>query len=118
MKISEGLMWLVFAHFIADWVFQTDMMANYKAKFWQIMYVHCIVYTAICVLALRLILPEIEDKIILVALYIWGSHAVIDRWKCHCGATKENFPTWHLYVDQGLHIGILWQVYLGFLAYK
>lgn len=43
----KTIIWLLFAHWIADFVCQSDWMAQNKSKDFMALFIHCSVYTAI-----------------------------------------------------------------------
>lgn len=94
---------LLFAHFMFDWAMQPEWIGTNKDRFWQIMIAHCMIYTGGCIGVMIYLGCQ---QITLWSAIVFTSHYAIDTWKCRY-ATKENFPTWHLYVDQVLHILIL-----------
>jgi hypothetical protein len=75
------------------------------------MVAHCIIYTAFCTGAFKLIGVN-GNTLVYYALVVGVPHYFIDKWKCRY-ATEENFPTWHLYVDQIAHLGILLGILIG-----
>lgn len=106
MTNGEMLMWLLFAHFIGDWSTGNSWVSEAKGKYWMVMVAHCFMYTAVCTLTIKLIgLPNVMSW----AVWIFLSHICMDAWKSHY-AKPEDFPTWHLYVDQAFHIGVLFGI--------
>jgi hypothetical protein len=107
--------WLMFVHFIADWVFQTHDQATNKTKNWKYLLSHCLVYTAF------FIIPFFIFKINLLWLIaIFLVHVILDKrsflvWimKNIKKITLENVPE-HLYylliitIDQIFHLLLLW----------
>lgn len=110
MSPVEIGMWLLFTHFIADWGTGNSWIGANKGKWPIVMIAHCMMYTGVCILALKLLGFQ---SIISWAVWIFMSHIMIDWWKSMCADPKD-FPTWHLYIDQAAHIGILWgPIYFG-----
>jgi len=110
MVEKEMYMWMVFAHFIGDWGVPNTWITMNKGKHAIIMGAHCVMYTAVCILALKLMG---FDNLNGWAAWIFLSHYCIDYWKSR-NAEPDDFPTWHVYIDQAAHIGILWGViYFG-----
>lgn len=104
MSITEVIMWLILAHFIADWGTGNSWIGANKGKYFMVMLAHCMMYTAVCTLTLKLL--GLDMLILIDAWIILLSHICIDLWKSD-RANPEKFPTWHLYVDQAAHIIIL-----------
>lgn len=108
MTYSEMIMWLLFAHFIGDWSTGNSWVAETKDKYWMVMVAHCFMYTAVCTLAIKLLG---YDDIVNWAIWIFLSHIFMDVWKSR-NADPKQFPTWHLYVDQAFHIGVLVSIFI------
>ena len=109
MGAIEKLLWLLFAHFIADWALQPLWIGTNKGKYWSIMTAHCMVYTACICVALKYIGAHF---IPVFALITFITHYLTDWWKCkqskewNC-TSGEEFPLEPLYVDQAFHIIVL-----------
>lgn len=103
MTNGEMIMWLLFAHFIGDWGTSNSWVGATKGKHMIVMLAHCMMYTAVCTLTIKLLG---FDNIVSWAIWIWLSHICMDVWKSKF-ADPEKFPTWHLYLDQAFHIGVL-----------
>lgn len=84
---------LVAIHFIADFPFQGDYLANNKGKSWEAMFYHCAVYTATFILFAHVSL--------LSALFIFVTHFIIDNLKARYKVIKS------IWFDQILHVIIL-----------
>lgn len=106
---------LTFAHFIGDWLFQTDYEALNKAKgpcINKALVTHCLKYTAFFIPVIWLCKQDFAWL-----LLILGSHLVIDRrflivnWrKVFQGGTEDSIQGtfWlSIVVDQVFHFAIL-----------
>lgn len=116
---------LVWAHFAADFVWQTHYEAMRKHADWKARALHCSVYTT-CMVAALLILG-VRDRLLLSAGVLWISHFVEDTyipvylWAKYIrrvpeAQTKDGFVEWvktplgkilMIAVDQIIHIGFL-----------
>lgn len=107
MNCIEAYMWLLFAHFIGDWALQPRWIGENKGNHKEIMFAHCMIYTACIAVALRYI--GIGEEIVAWSIYLFFTHYIIDKWKCWATRrhTIEDFPSWHLYVDHYLHFMVL-----------
>jgi len=96
--------WLmIFAHFIGDYVLQTQFLATTKGKYWYNMLVHCILYTG----SVGLVLMKWIDGFPYYGIpLLLVSHWVIDSWKCR-GLKRESTDDYtenaYLYADQAYH---------------
>ncbi len=104
MSFQEAIMWLIFAHFIGDWALQNRWMADNKGKYKEVMFAHCMIYTACCAMALRYV--GIGEKVLMWSIWICISHYIIDYWKCWIEEGK-GIVLKYLYWDHGAHFGIL-----------
>ena len=101
MTTAEAIMWVLFAHYIGDWALQPQWIGMSKGKYWYVMLSHCMVYTGIVAIAFKYVgVPDLVRTCAIIFVIHWA----VDAWKCR--ETKE-FPTWHLYVDQFIHIALL-----------
>ncbi|MDF2499308.1 MAG: hypothetical protein K0Q77_22 [Anaerosporomusa subterranea] len=99
--MSAGL-YLLLAHYLADFPLQGDFLASMKGKNVYLLAVHVLIYTLLIGACLDLMGIYAVWKLWLVAL----SHTAIDYWKCHY-APKETALTASLYIDQALHLLVL-----------
>ena len=102
-----NFVWLVFGHFIADWAFQNEFVANNKGKYWFIMFAHCMVWAGI----LGFVLFLLDISALWKLGFLIGGHWVCDKWKCNkitylCSTSREdeNRNLKLLYIDQAWHI--------------
>lgn len=107
------MLWVIFAHFLADWSLQPEWVAHNKGKYWFIMCAHCAVWTGCVCVALqytgRLNIPVIQTG------FLFFSHFAMDQWKCNAYNKKpfcQQISHKHLYVDQAFHIVQCIMVYL------
>jgi len=100
-------LWLIFAHVIGDIALQGEFLAMNKGKIWWCMLWHSIIWAGCICFALEYLgIPTPLWKWI----FLIGLHYTIDEWKCK--STKE-FLSWHLWVDQGLHMIQCLIVFIG-----
>ena len=95
MSLSIIVIVVIFAHFLGDFVLQTDYLAVNKGNNLYIMFAHAFMWT-FCICAALLV---VGINIHLTG-FIWLllSHIVIDRWKCKLGHNNKTFA-----IDQILH---------------
>ena len=103
MSIYEAFMWLLFAHFIGDWALQPRWIGENKGNYKELMFAHCMIYTACCAVALKFIGI---GNIIVWSIWILISHYLVDYWKCRV-SFGQKFPTIYLYIDHTVHFGVL-----------
>ena len=97
----EKILWIILAHYIADYPLQGDFLAQTKGKYWYSLLAHSVIYGLTIALALKLLdLFAIWKAITLII-----SHMVID-YKKATAKNKEKALTTYLYIDQALHIAI------------
>lgn len=99
------MIWLIFAHFIGDWAFQTDWIAQNKPKHWYVLFAHSMVWTACVCMALEYLGLYNEWK---VGWLVVG-HFIMDGWKCRQPRTDRCW--WTIYPDQLWHIFQCWVVW-------
>lgn len=97
----EKILWIILAHYIADYPLQGDFLAQTKGKYWYSLLAHSVIYGLTIALTLKLLGLFTIWKVI--ALII--SHVVID-YKKATAKNKEKALTTYLYIDQALHIAI------------
>lgn len=97
----EKILWIILAHYIADYPLQGDFLAQTKGKYWYSLLAHSVIYGLTIALTLKLLGLFTIWKVI--ALII--SHMVID-YKKATAKNKEKALTTYLYIDQALHIAI------------
>ena len=100
----EMVFFLICAHYFADYVLQSDYLANTKKDSWYNLFAHCIIYTG----ATMVVFKILGVFNIIKALIMLVSHIIIDKWKC----TKPP-KLKYLYIDQSLHLLII--ITLAFL---
>lgn len=97
----EKILWIILAHYIADYPLQGDFLAQTKGKYWYSLLAHSVIYGLTIALALKLLgLFAIWKAIALII-----SHMIID-YKKATAKNKEKALTTYLYIDQALHIAI------------
>lgn len=104
--------WLLVGHLVGDWLLQNDWMVRLKQNglLNRAILVHCLIYTAILLLAHQVASPAGPDLLLFVPA-IFLSHWIIDaaalarRWIRLFGQTDAAFM--RIAVDQVLHILVL-----------
>jgi len=102
-----NILWVLLAHYIADYPLQCDFLAQTKGKYWYSLLAHSIIYGLTIALCFKLIgVFTIWKAVILVV-----SHIIID-YKKATAKNKDKALTTYLYIDQFLHIVINIILYL------
>ena len=96
-------MYLLLAHYLADFPLQGDFLANMKGKNSYLLLCHVLIYS-LFVGAVLEYLGLYETWKMCVLLF---SHNFIDLWKCKY-ASKDTALTTSLYIDQALHLIVLY----------
>lgn len=80
--VGGVLMLLTFAHFAADWVFQTHNEAMRKTRHHGVRAVHCLIYASLITVAVVAILRPVPDWPVMAAVFatLWLSHFVEDSY--------------------------------------
>lgn len=105
-------------HLIGDFPFQSDFLANFKGKSWEILVYHCLVYTATFVLASQLPIGMTVNPWAFLVLFV--THMIIDACKARQSWKEEksmmNWATFQqIYVDQFFHVAVI--VVLAFVGW-
>lgn len=95
-------MYLLFAHLIGDFVFQSDFIAKFKKDNIFIMVVHVLLYSLSISVVLNMY--GLYDNGVFGLLC--ATHFLIDIVKCY-QATPENAMGKWLYIDQASHIAVI-----------
>lgn len=106
------LMLLLIGHFVADFVVQTDRMAELKKERRLWLFLHCAIYALLLAGITLLILPWSTAWLPIVLLSF--SHGVIDVLRVHAEKKFANNARDGLIIflaDQGVHILIIWSIY-------
>ncbi|WIF95024.1 DUF3307 domain-containing protein [Caminicella sporogenes] len=97
----EKILWILLAHYIADYPLQGDFLAQTKGKYWYSLLAHSLIYGLTIALCYKLLgVFAVWKAVVLIA-----SHMVID-YKKATAKNKEKALTTYLYIDQLLHIVI------------
>ena len=107
--------WLLVGHLVGDFLLQTEMMAEGKVESWSWMVKHIGLYMAVMVVvigayALTHLVPF--WLIVVVLLFIAGTHVVLDRrhftqgWMRLVGISPDH-PWMPIVVDQVFHVSVL-----------
>ena len=106
MEIIKNLLWVVLAHYIADYPLQGDFLAQTKGKYFYSLLVHSIIYGLSISLCFELLgVFNVWKAIILIV-----NHICIDYIKAHA-KDKNKAMTSYLYIDQALHLAINFILY-------
>lgn len=107
MVIMNNL-YLLFAHYIGDYVFQSDFLANTKSKSFYNLFVHCFLYSMTICITFVLLKGTFYMYQFIILL---SSHMVIDFIKSNAKNKNKQLTT-YLYIDQFLHIVINLSLYI------
>jgi len=108
MTVLSGILFLLFAHTLADFALQSSWMAENKGKYWWLMAAHCTIYTGIVYLAMMRVLVTANDAQLFVAIPIlFITHWLFDKWKCEDVKKGVLSDTELVILDQAAHIVIL-----------
>jgi hypothetical protein len=99
--VIEKFLWLLLAHYVADYPLQGDFLAQTKGEYWYSLLAHSIIYGLSVALALNILGVFAVWKAILLV----SSHFIIDYKKSNAINKKKSLST-YLYADQILHIAI------------
>jgi hypothetical protein len=98
----EAGLYLLLAHYLADFPLQGDFLANMKGKNWYLLMAHVLIYSLTIGAFMHALGIYATWKLFVVAI----SHVFVDYWKCNY-APKETALTTSLYIDQALHLIVL-----------
>ncbi|NMF33926.1 DUF3307 domain-containing protein [Flammeovirga yaeyamensis] len=110
---------LLFAHFLADFIFQTEKMAKEKAEtyfsqaYWNHILIHGVCYTAVFAHQFMVVEESGVGKVFFSTILLTSLHAIIDLTKTFASKRWEKYNTLFFLLDQALHI-----ITLGFISYK
>lgn len=99
MNLLQKLLWIILAHYIADYPLQSDFLAQTKGKYSYSLLVHSIIYG----LTVSLCFKFIGVFAIWKAIALILSHIAID-YKKATAKNKDKALTTYLYIDQGIHL--------------
>lgn len=94
----EILLWLVAGHFLGDFPFQGEWMANQNGKSWEINLYHALVYTATVLVTAKI--GGLNLPLSAIAI-LATSHFLIDPLKARWNIVK------HIWIDQILHLVVI-----------
>ncbi len=95
----ESFLWLLLAHYIADYPLQGTFLATTKGKSWYSLLAHSVIYG----LTISLCLKFLGAFALWKAVVLVTSHIIIDYRKA-TATDKTKAETTYLYIDQALHI--------------
>jgi len=99
------ILWLLFGHYVLDYPFQGEFLANTKGKYIYSLLAHSLIYST----GMSLVIYYNSGKLYfnhdinIVFLVLLVSHFVIDYLKSHA-KNKDRALTSYLYIDQSLHL--------------
>lgn len=97
------IVFMCIAHILGDFYFQTENMANNKAKWYKWVLLHSLAY-AVVAFAAALILLDFNSDVLLAGFLIGASHFLIDTFKFLMVRKRKLKNEWTVfYVDQILH---------------
>ena len=103
----QVILFLIFAHIIADWALQPEFMANNKGKYWFVMVAHCLVWTG----CLCFVLEYFNLFAWWKPLFLFYFHISMDTIKCVVYGKRKPFNFWEhpgdfklMYIDQSVHL--------------
>jgi len=105
--MSEFL-YLLLGHYLADFPLQGDFLSGMKGKNNYLLLCHVLIYTLILGAILTFFGMFTTPKLWL----LFVSHFTVDYWKCHY-APKDTALTTSLYIDQAIHIAMLFLLCLN-----
>ena len=100
MEMIKPILWIILAHYLADYPLQGSFLATTKGKYLYSLFAHCAIYSLFVAFCLDLMGLFAIWKV--AVLFI--SHMLIDYWKSHSDPVKGAKE--YLYIDQILHISI------------
>lgn len=103
----EGLLWIILAHYIADYPLQGDFLAQTKGKYFYSLLVHSLIYGLTIALCFKLLGAFAIWKVFVLV----GSHILID-YKKATAKNKDLALTTYLYIDQALHLVLVVVLFL------
>ena len=119
--ICLGLFILLAAHCVGDYVFQNEYIARKKYDSFLILFVHCILYAAACMVGLVIVDMCLGMKLgqfqyFLVMLTLLSSHYLFDLFKIDAEnklkVESEETRIKYLWLDQLAHLAIIVMLYI------
>lgn len=95
----EHILWILLAHYIADYPLQGDFLAQTKGKYFYSLFAHSVIYGLTMALCFKLLGVFTIGKAIVLVI----SHIAIDYLKA-TAKNKDRALTTYLYLDQLLHL--------------
>ncbi|MCX6709367.1 MAG: DUF3307 domain-containing protein [Candidatus Woesearchaeota archaeon] len=97
----ENILWILLAHYLGDYAFQSQFLFETKRKRFYSLFVHSMIYALIVSLCFYLLGVFVFWKFLFVLI----THLIIDKWKSGIKDAKKSEGI-YLYIDQALHIGL------------
>lgn len=101
------LIWVIIAHYIADWGLQNEFVALNKGKYWIVMFSHCMIWAGCVGIALQYLGIFSIPKF----MFLLIGHWIMDKMKmkfitnkCSDGQKYEKHNLRLLYIDQTWHL--------------
>jgi len=101
----ENLLWILFAHYLADYPLQGPFLSETKGKYFSSLLAHSVIYG----LTISLCFKFLGVYMVWKALVLIISHMIIDFDKAKNGHKN---PKVYLFVDQILHLVINFILYM------
>jgi hypothetical protein len=97
----EKLLFVLLAHYLGDYAFQSKFIFDTKGKMFYSLFVHSMIYALLVSLCFYFLGVFAFWKF----LAVLTAHLVIDKWKSSIKDAKKSEGI-YLYVDQALHIAL------------
>jgi len=97
----EKILWILLAHYLGDYTFQSQFLFETKKKRFYSLFVHSMIYALLVSLCFYLLGVFALWKFLVVLI----AHLIIDKWKS-CIKDVKNSEGIYLYIDQALHIAL------------
>jgi len=102
----ENLLWVLFAHYLADYPLQGPFLAETKGKYFSSLLAHSIIYALTISLCFKILGVYTVWKV----LVLFITHMIIDYDKARNGHKN---PRVYLFIDQTLHVLINFILYIN-----
>ena len=98
------MLWLLIAHFIADWGLQSEFVATNKGKYYMVMVAHCTIWAGCVSIVLQHLGIFSYEKF----AFLFIGHWIMDKIKCNslkmCCADNEKHNLNWLHFDQLFYV--------------
>ena len=113
--MPDLLFYLLLGHYAGDFALQSDSMAREKAKSWRVLTLHVTIYTAtvVCCLLGGLLVNGVAESFLSSFTLIIIAVLFVQHWlQDHIKATYFNGAKQAFYVDQAIHVLLLYAIRL------